>query len=160
MAITTYAELQTAIVYDPETGRMSWIESKRGRRPDKFGAVRPDGYRTVCVNGKQMLAHQVAWMLGHKTNDKPRVIDHINRDKSDNRLSNLRDGSNGVNEMNASVHVRSPFGISGVRRASKAGNYQAYIAKRGSFKSFYHGDDFFEACCARKSAENKYWETV
>ena len=160
MAITTYAELKSELSYNCDTGELTWLKPKQGRQRNKVGATRPDGYKTVCINGKQMLAHQIAWMIGHKSDIKPDVVDHINRDKSDNSLSNLRDGSNGINEMNASAHSRSPFGISGVRKASKKGHYQAYIAKRGGFKSFYHGDDFFEACCARKSAENKYWESL
>lgn len=160
MALQTYSELKKNIAYNPDTGSMSWKQSKRGRRPNKVGAIRPDGYVTVCVNGKQMLAHQIAWMLGNKTDAKPKVIDHINKDKLDNRLANLRDGTNGINEMNHNVHKNSPFGISGVRRSCKPNHYQAYISKRGNFKSFYHGNDFFEACCARKSAENKYWESL
>ena len=160
MAITTYSELKSELSYNCDTGELTWLKPKQGRKRDKVGSARPDGYKTVCVNGKQILAHQIAWMIGNKTDSKPDIIDHINRDKSDNRLCNLRDGSNGINEMNANVHSRSPFGISGVRKASKEGHYQAYIAKRGDFKSFYHGDDFFEACCARKSAETKYWESL
>jgi hypothetical protein len=160
MAITTYSELKSAIAYDSDTGKLSWKEPKQGRRKDRVGALRPDGYTTVCLNGKQFLAHQIAWMLGHKTDHKPNAIDHINRDKQDNRLDNLRDGSNGVNEMNHNAHKNSPFGLSGVRKACKDGHYQAYMTNHGSFKSFYHGDDFFEACCARKSAENKYWESL
>jgi hypothetical protein len=167
MAITNYTNLKSSIAdeinYNPSTGEMVWKKSGRGRfkrKGAKCGSVRDsDGYITVCINGKQWLAHRLAWIL-HYGEEPPKIIDHINRDTADNRISNLRDGTSGVNEMNAKVHKRSPYGITGVRAASKEGNFQAYIAKRGSFKSFYHGDDFFEACCARKSAENKYWDAI
>jgi hypothetical protein len=167
MAINTFTTLKTAIAdeidYNPNTGDMVWKKSGRGRfkRKGVSCSNKPvaNGYIHICVNNKQWLAHRLAWVL-HYGEEPPRVIDHINRDKTDNRIANLRDGTNGVNEMNTKIPKNSPFKIIGVRRASKKGNYQAYIAKRGAFKSFYHGPDFFEACCARKSYDAKYWDEV
>ena len=163
MAITNYSTLQTTIAeeisYDPASGLFVWKTPGHGRQNKPVGTPRPDGYLTICVNKRQWLAHRLAWVL-HYGEEPPRVIDHINRDKSDNRIENLRDGSNGINEMNAKPPSRSPFGICGVRLSGKNGNFQAYIARRGKFKSFYNGNDFFEACCARKSAENKFWEAA
>ena len=163
MAITSYATLQTAVAeeidYDPSSGIFVWKRQSHGRKSGPVGTKRKDGYKVIMVNGKQWLAHRLAWVL-HHGEEPPAVIDHINRDKSDNRIENLRDGTNGVNEMNAKIPSNSAFGISGVRRASKPGNFQAYFAKRGAFKSFYHGPDFFEACCARKSWESKYWDEM
>lgn len=158
-----YAELQTKfweeLDYDPKTGRMAWKKSGRGRfkRAGALaGGMRPDGYLSICVDGEQWLLHRVAWVMSYGS-EPPAVIDHINRNKGDNRIENLRDGTNGVNGINAKAHKDSPFGIAGVRPASKAGNFQAYVATRGGFKSFYHGPDFFEACCARKSWEAKFF---
>lgn len=162
MTIATYAELQRrfheVVKYDPETGQLTWVRSGRGRfkrAGAPAGGARPDGYKSVCIDDTQWLVHRVAWVLAYGE-EPPRIIDHINRDRSDNRISNLRDGSNGVNEINAKAPKDSPFGISGVRRASKSGHFQAYTHS-GGFKSFYHGPDFFEACCARKSWEAKFW---
>jgi hypothetical protein len=167
MAINTFATLKTAVAdeidYNPNTGSMVWKKSGRGRfkREGESCSNIPvdNGYIHICVNMTQYLAHRIAWFL-HYNEEPPRVIDHINQDKTDNRIANLRDGTNGVNEMNSKTPSNSPFRIKGVRRASKKGNFQAYVAKRGSFKSFYHGNDFFEACCARLSWEAKYWEGV
>lgn len=162
MTITTYAEIKdkfwSEINYDHETGVMTWARSGRGRFKrigEPAGGARPDGYTSICIDGEQWLAHRVAWVMFYGE-EPPRIIDHINRDKSDNRIANLRDGGNGINEINAKAPTDSPFGISGVRPASKNGHYQAYVATRGNFKSFYHGPDFFEACCARKSWEAKF----
>ena len=163
MTLATYAELQSrfqdVVKYDSETGEMTWVHSGRGRfKRAGFpaGGARPDGYKSICIDGVQWLAHRVAWVIAYGE-EPPKIIDHINRDKSDNSISNLRDGTNGVNEINAKAPKDSPFGIAGVRRASKSGHFQAYVATRGGFKSFYHGPDFFEACCARKSWEAKFW---
>jgi hypothetical protein len=166
MSITTYSELKAAIanhvVYDAIDGSFIWKKSGAGRfkrAGSPAGSLRPDGYVSLCVEGKQWLAHRLAWVL-HYGEDPPKIIDHINKNKSDNSIANLRNGGAGVNELNAKVHKRSPFSISGVRKASKLGHYQAYVARRGKFQSLYHGPDFFEACCARKSWDARFWESV
>ena len=164
MALTTCSTLQATIVddlsYDCETGVFAWRKDGRGksRRIGQIaGCQMPNGYVKIKVAGRQWLAHRLAWVYAYGT-EPPRIIDHINRNKSDNAISNLRDGSGGINEINSKPPKDSPFGISGVRAACKPGHYQAYTAQKGAFKSFYHGPDFFEACCARKSWEAKFWE--
>ena len=165
MTITNFGTLKTAIAaeldYNPETGVFRWKRDGRGcfkRAGAEAGGARPDGYKSIRVLGRQWLCHRLAWVMTHGE-EPPRVIDHINRDKSDNRIENLRSGVGGVNEINSKAPKDSPFGISGVRAACKPGHYQAYT-NSGGFKSFYHGPDFFEACCARKSWEVKFWESA
>jgi hypothetical protein len=163
MAITTYAELKTAIAgevdYNSETGVFVWKKSGRGRfkrAGAKAGSVRPDGYLSICVNHTQWLAHRLAWVLFYGE-EPPLVIDHIDQNKGNNAISNLRDGTCGVNELNTKVRRDSNFGISGVRNASKSGHFQAYVARKSGFIQLYSGPDFFEACCARKAWEAKFW---
>ena len=163
MTITNYGtlaeQIRKEVYYNPETGFLTWRSDGRGkfkRAGASVGCLRPDGYYSARVNAKQWLVHRLVWVYVYGE-EPPKIIDHINRNKGDNRIENLRSGVGGVNELNSKVHKRSPFGISGVRRGSKPGNYQAYVAIRGNFQSFYHGPDFFEACCARKSWEARYW---
>lgn len=160
----TFADLKSAVAdeldYDPETGVFTWKVSGRGRFKRAgavAGCLSPVGYIHLCIGGRQYLAHRLAWIAYHGT-EPPDIIDHIDRNKSNNAIANLRDGTGGINEMNAKPPKDSPFGISGVRPACKDGHYQAYSNSGGRFKSFYTGPDFFEACCARKSWEAKYWE--
>ena len=162
MSITTYSELKTAIAnelsYNSKTGEFVWLKSGAGRSKregQKAGAKRPDGYLTIKVNQKQWLAHRLAWFL-HYDEKPPRIIDHIDGNKANNAVENLRDGTDGINEINCKPRKKSPFGINGVRLSSNKKNYQAYVARRKGFKTLYHGDDFFEACCARKSWDAKF----
>jgi hypothetical protein len=164
--IADYDELKAAIAdeidYDPVTGVFRWKRDGRGcfkRAGAEAGWFRPDGYKGVGVLGRQWLCHRLAWVMVYGE-EPPKIIDHIDRNKANNAISNLRDGTDGVNEINMKAHKDSRLGICGVRHASKAGHYQAYINRKSGFVSLYHGPDFFEACCARKTWEAKFWEAV
>jgi len=166
MAITTYSELQASVAqeisYDCHTGAFTWLKSGRGqtkRAGSKAGCIRDDGYTLIKVNGKSWLAHRLAWVL-HYGEKPPRVIDHKNMNKSDNSISNLRDGTGGVNERNVTARNKTPFGILGVRKGCAKGSFQAYTTMNKKFVQLYNGYDFFEACCARKSSDAKFWSNV
>ena len=80
--------------YNPETGDFISLGRGRGRGSRYFGCVvgyrRPDGYVAVYFGKKQYLAHLLAWLW--MTGEWPKNdVDHINRNRSDNRWSNLRD---------------------------------------------------------------------
>jgi len=138
--------LRQAVLYNPETGVLLWkarpvghFKSARaqtlwnarfaGRRA--FNHLRADGYRCGLFNRKTFFAHRVAWFLsyGEWPSDQ---IDHINRNKSDQRLSNLRAATAQQNACNRVY--QSATGFRGVtKRAS--GKYQAICGPRGKRKS-------------------------
>jgi hypothetical protein len=77
------------IRYDPDTGFMWWKKTGKGRKVDTpIGTVGSQGYRNVTLAGKQYKAHHVVWFIHHGF--WPEELDHINRDKDDNRIENLR----------------------------------------------------------------------
>ncbi|OJW82859.1 MAG: hypothetical protein BGO66_02960 [Alicycliphilus sp. 69-12] len=87
--------------YDPTTGNLTWKESPRYGIPAGAvaGSKNARGYLQVMVAGQKHYAHRLAWLL-HYGAWPARVIDHINRDKTDNRIDNLRDVSQAVNLQN------------------------------------------------------------
>jgi len=112
--------------YDPETGIFRWKLS-RGRAP--AGAVaghpHPQGYWAIRVFTIDILAHQLAWFYVYGV--FPPEIDHKNRDKRDNRLSNLRECSHPQNQWNVGALRSNKTGIKGVSLHKSSGLYRARL---------------------------------
>ena len=71
------------------------------------------GYIYLEVDGKPYMAHRLAWF--YMTGIMPgKQIDHINRNKIDNRFENLREATHGQNRANSKNN--NPNGLKGVRR--------------------------------------------
>lgn len=106
---TSHAALLREFHYDPETGVLR-------RRPLMTPAAKKqrDGYSTVCFGGRTFGVHRIAWFYVHgKVPDLQ--IDHVNGEKSDNRIANLRlatHSENAQNRKHANVSNRS--GLLGV----------------------------------------------
>jgi hypothetical protein len=83
--------IREIIAYDPITGKFTWLVHTPGRTRGKEakGTVANNGYIHIRVDRRIYLAHRLAWYLSYGM--WPNTIDHINRIKTDNRLSNLRD---------------------------------------------------------------------
>lgn len=115
----------------------------------KAGCLRKDGYLCVIISGRRHLSHRVIWVMTYGFN--PEFIDHINGDRSDNRIENLNAVSQKENNRNASMRKDNASGVVGVSWYSRYGKWLVRISNR--HVGYY--DDFFSACCARKSKENQ-----
>lgn len=121
--------------YEPETGFLFWLAHPRkpkiGKRADIAGSR---GYRIVCHDWKQYGAHRVAWFLSHS--EWPEQLDHINGDRSDNRLCNLRKATQELNSQNIrAAKANSTHGVLGA--SPKRGGYRAQIQAYG--RRYYLG---------------------
>lgn len=109
--------------YDADTGALLWKKlPRRGRRV--AGSRRVDGYWQVFADGRNHAAHRIVWMHVHGV--QPRgVIDHINGDRADNRVCNLRDVSIKANNQN----VRRPFKTSSTGLLGVGFLYGKHVAR-------------------------------
>lgn len=139
---------------DEEAGELSWKELK-GRREEKVGSVGTNGYLQVGYKGRLYLVHRIIFKMvrGYW----PSQIDHIDRNKLNNRPSNLRPVDHRGNATNCSLGKNNTSGIAGVHWDKWKGKWVARISTQsGQRQHLLTTDDFFEAVCARKSAEVKY----
>jgi hypothetical protein len=96
--------LHEEIDYDPTTGIFKW---KRGGAHREKGAVAGTisrGYRVIKLEGKYYQAGQLAWYLSYGV-WPTKTIDHINRNRGDNRLSNLREVTQSENIINSPARL-------------------------------------------------------
>ena len=95
----TQKELKELLHYDPDTGVFTWkVQRGKVKRGDIAGCKDKEGYPMVTISRRMYFAHRLAWLYVY--GEWPSLVDHINRDKSDNRIKNLRIATNQENCRN------------------------------------------------------------
>jgi hypothetical protein len=99
--------LKTVLRYDGGTGVFVWLVNRGGtaRAGTEAGNIQKMGYRYINFRGRLVGAHRLAWLYTHGVwpiGD----VDHVNRDRADNRIANLRDTTRSQNMRN-SIRVRT-----------------------------------------------------
>lgn len=137
-------------IFKYNDGNLIWnvSTSNRVKVGDKAGNIRKDGYKEIKVNNKRYLVHRLIWEIHYGYISKDKQIDHINGIRSDNRIENLRLVTNGQNQLNSKLRLSNKIGIKGIYRSSK----NKWAIWCGNVRSY--ADDFFTACCIRKSWES------
>lgn len=97
----------------PEEGRIS-RKFKSGKVNFKVGSPQKDGYLQLQIDGKMVCVHRLIYEHVHGSISNEFVIDHINRDKQDNRIENLRLVTRSINSHNSGPRKDSKTGVKGV----------------------------------------------
>ncbi len=130
------------LVYVPETGLFFWKKlPKRLNNPNlafiggHAGTIHHSGYVFITLLGKKVAAHRLAWAWGNE--DLPSQIDHINGNRSDNRLINLRPASRSQNMHNAKLKNVNKSGHKNVQWDSESQKWRVRVRVDG--KRFHIG---------------------
>ena len=124
-------ELKEVLKYSPEEGIFIWLNSKGScRKGAMAGSVHKTGYHRVVINRKSYLLHRLAWMYTYGEFPK-NFIDHIDGNKSNNRLSNLRVCSQSENMQNSKLRLDNTSGFKGVSQISQTGKWQVNASLQG-----------------------------
>lgn len=105
-------ELLEMLHYNPNTGIFTWAKKRQKIKAGSVaGSLHKSGYMHIEVKQKGYAAHRLAWF--YMTGEWPKEqIDHINRNKSDNRFGNLREATNSQNRSN--TEKTNKHGLKGV----------------------------------------------
>ncbi|MCX8289124.1 HNH endonuclease [Enterobacter pseudoroggenkampii] len=136
------------VTYDPVNGAFYGRTGKLLKRVS-------GKYQRIDFLGKSEQAHRVAWYI-MKGEFPSSLIDHINRDKHDNRWCNLRLASKAENNRNTDLRKDNVSGHKGVCWRSGRNKWLVQIGINGKVKHLGNFDDFELACLVADEARNKY----
>lgn len=147
--------------YDPETGNLFWKVKPcaKGRvyAGDEIGAGQPEhDYIRTSYRRKKYLAHRIIFEMFNGPIPEGMEVDHINRKRRDNRLSNLRLVNHRDNMRNMPRLNTNTSGVTGVCWFKRDCRWRAVIVIDRRQKHLGYFDSFEEAAEARKAAEIKY----
>jgi len=153
----TYERLHELLNYDSETGRFTWKVS-RGNKVN-VGAIagwnEARGYLQIGIGKKLYYGHRLAWLYFYGYTPE-HGLDHINQNKADNRISNLREVSVACNLKNRGLPCNNTSGVKGVVWYKRDKKWQAGI--KINQKNIYLGRFVtkLDAAISRFEAEKKY----
>lgn len=150
--------LMKILNYDKDTGIFTWKESlsKRAKIGGFAGSVsktnKSTSYLRIKIAGKSYLAHRLAWL--YCNGSVGGIIDHIDRNGLNNRISNLRLTTKKGNAKNQKLRSDNTSGFNGVYFHPVNKKWVAYITENKKMK--YIGSFIFkeDAIIARQS-QNK-----
>mgnify|MGYP003394149988 CR=1 FL=1 len=160
----TQKRLKELLHYAPKTGTFTWLISPRGRtRPgDVAGGPDGHGYYRVQMEGIRYRAARLAWFYVYGC--WPTVeVDHINGDRSDNRIKNLREATRAQQNQNLGIGLRNKTGILGVSWNKERKKWRAEIKidnKSICLGRYRNIDDARAAYLKAKAKYHKFQPTI
>jgi hypothetical protein len=151
--ILNQARLKALFNYNPDTG--VFIRRMANGRLRVVGSLNHDGYVIFYVDNRRYLAHRLVWLYVHGGWPE-NEIDHINRDKADNRIINLRQVTRSEQCQNKDTQSNNTSGVTGVSWHKNGKKWRAHIKLKGIRYNLGSFCDINEAIKARKQAELKY----
>lgn len=152
-----YERISAILSYDPETGSFRWKKTEaRSRSPERrVGSLDHKGYQRIWVDHKIYPAHHLAWFLTHRS--WPKQIDHINGEKADNRIANLRLATTSQNSMNTKKRSDNTSGVKGVHWSTTAKKWCARVVINGTRTLLGHFEDIEDAARAYRDAAAEHY---
>ncbi len=154
------ADIHKLLRYDPETGVFTWLvdRGRLAKAGTRAGWPTGDGYLRIKIEGRNLLAHRVAWFYVH--GEWPaKGIDHINGHGADNRIANLRPADQSQNNANRKQQRNNTSGIKGVFWDKNTKKWCAKIRVGGSLKNLGRFTEKEAAAAAyRVAAERLFGE--
>jgi hypothetical protein len=149
--------LNSLLSYDAETGLLTWkdrpdCKAFRSAGKPALNYVDDCGYKIVKLDGLgNVKAHRVIWKMVY--GEDPELIDHINGQRSDNRIENLRSVSRDINARNLGLSKNNTSGANGVYWFPNYSKWMVSIRVNGRRKTLGYFADKQEAIAVREKAD-------
>lgn len=157
----TQEELRKLFHYSPVTGLMTRkvCTANRHTEGELVGTYGARGYLQVGIYSKKYPAHRIiwCWMTGSWPEHD---VDHINRDRSDNRWENLRAVTRSENNHNLGMSRRNKSGHKGVHWDKARGKWLVNIRADGKTHHIGRYDDLETATDAYRAAKSIHHPTA
>lgn len=139
-------------LYDYRNGKLYWRKSGSGRTKLDVGCINHHGYIVTAYKKKQQQVHRLIflWHHGYMPENE---IDHINRDRSDNRIENLREVSVSCNQRNRGNPTNNTSGVKGILFDKREHLWRASISFSGKLNQLGYFKYKYEAVLMRLAAE-------
>lgn len=135
--------LKEKLHYDEDSGLFYWNNvPKHSRYKGLAGCLSSGGYRIVTIDKVIYFCHRLVWLyvFGEFPENQ---IDHIDNDKLNNKLSNLRESTHKQNQRNRQKPRNNKSGFKGVTLDPKTGKYRGCV----------YSDKFNHYCGSHATAE-------
>jgi hypothetical protein len=152
------ATLQEMLCYNPETGELLWkVDRHSNKVKGKTAGSRNGDYYVVRILSKNYYAHRIAYALHYGEQlSIDTLIDHIDGDRSNNCIDNLRKANHTENAYNRKVRANSDSGHNGVSLVNYIDKWKAQIVINGRQTSLGYFDCKEDAITARLNAEREH----
>jgi hypothetical protein len=143
-------------LFDYKDGNLYWKKTfnKKIKIGSKAGTSNSLGYLQVSINKKKYLIHRIIFAM-HK-GFFPKFVDHINHNRSDNCIENLREATISQNHYNIKKPITNTTGFKNVYFYPLKNKYQVKIIVNKISKSFGYYKELELASLVAQEARNKY----
>lgn len=146
--------LLEAFSYDRKEACIYWkFSTGRVRSGQRAGCIKGDGYWYVQLDGIRVPIHRAIWIIENGEIPNGYNIDHIDRDKSNNHISNLRLATHAENMRNNGARKNSKSSVNGVHFCTTVNKWVARITKDRKMINLGSFKDLDEAIWTRQKAE-------
>lgn len=155
------AYLRQRLRYDPESGNLFWCECTtmpanwNARHAGKRAGTVRRGYIAICLDKAFYRAHHLVWAMVHGYWPSNQ-IDHIDHDRANNRIENLRLTTARQNSQNRRLPADNITGAFGVYKDRRPNKWVASITIQRRTKHLGYFNNLEDAVAARKKAELAY----
>lgn len=139
--------------YKSSQGQFIWKVFRAGNAKigDIAGSINSQGYIHIKLKGITFKVHRLVWLMEHKEWPKG-FIDHLDQNKTNNHISNLRDVDKSTNNFNIKVKENNTSGHPGVYWYAASGKWRAQIGGSKNRKYLGTFNTLEEAITARELA--------